>query len=75
MEDTPAVKRNSEAGASYKPKLRPGPHHWLLVVRSVHAVPVHFLLVVVENGALASICVVLVMSLMRVVVWVCWACS
>ena len=32
-------------------------------------VPVHFLWVVVEKGALAGICVVLVLSLVRVVVF------
>ena len=67
---TPSVKRSSKAGALYKPKSRPSLHHLLLVVRSVHAVPVHCLLMVVEKGALAGICVVLVMSLVRVVVWV-----
>ena len=70
VEVTPTVKPQSKAGASYKPKPRPSPHHLLLVVRSVHFVPVHFLLVVVEKGALAGICVVLVTSLVRVVVWV-----
>ena len=44
VEVPPAVKPQSKAGASYK--LEPGPssHHLLLVVRSVDAVPVHFLL-------------------------------
>ena len=70
MEVTPAVKPTSKAGSSYKPKPGPSSHHLLLVVRSVHAFPVHFLLVVVENGALAGICVLLVMSLVRVVVCV-----
>ena len=70
MEDTPAVKRSSKAGPSYKPKPRPSLHHLLLVGRSVYAVPVHFLLVVMENGALDGICVVLVMSLVRVVICV-----
>ena len=67
-EVAPAVKGNSKAGASYKPKPRPSLHHLLLVVRSLHAVPVHFLLVIVEKGALARICVVFVMSFVRVVV-------
>ena len=67
VEVTPTVKPQSKVGASYKPKPRPSPHHLLLVARSVHAIPVHFLLVVVEKGALAGICVVLVMSLVRVV--------
>ena len=75
MEVTPAIKPKSKAGPSYRPKPGSLLHHLLQVGRSVHAVPVHFLLVVMENGALASICVVLVMSLMRGVVWVCWACS
>ena len=70
VEVTPTVKPQSKAGASYKPKAGPSSHHLLLLVRSVHAFPVHFLLVVVENDALAGICVLLVMSLMRVVVCV-----
>ena len=70
VEVTPAVKPKPKAGASYKPKQGPSSHHFLLVVRSVHAVPVRFLLVVVEKGASAGICVVLVMSLVRVGVWV-----
>ena len=70
VEVTTAVKPQSKAGASYKPKPGPSSHHLLLVGRSVHVVPAHFLLVVMENGALDGICVVLGMSLMRVVVWV-----
>ena len=70
VEVAPAVKRSSKAGASYKPKPGPSSHPLLLVVRSVHAVPVHFLLVAVEKGALADICVVLVLSLVRVLVCV-----
>ena len=70
VEDTPAVKPQSKAGVSYKPKPRPSPHHLLLVVRSVHAFPVHFFLVVMEKGPLAGIRVVSVMSLVRVVVCV-----
>ena len=70
VEVTPAVKSNSKAGPSYKPKPGSPSHHSLLVGRSVHVVPAHFLLVVMENGALDGICVVLVMSLMRVVVCV-----
>ena len=52
VEVTPAVKPKSKAGASYEQKTRPSPHHLLLVVRSVHAVPVHFLWVVVEKRCL-----------------------
>ena len=70
MEVTPAVKPQSKAGASYKPKPGPSSPHLLLVARSVHAVPVHFLLVVMEKCALACICVVLVMPLVQVVVCV-----
>ena len=68
MEVTPAIKPKSKAGASYKPKPGPSSHNFSLVVRSVHAVPVHFLLVVMEKRDLAGICVVLVMPLVRVVV-------
>ena len=69
MEVIPAVKPQSKTGAAYKPKPRPSLHHLLLVVRRVHAVPLHFLLAVMEKGALAGICVVLVMSsVVRVVV-------
>ena len=56
MEVTPAVKPQSKASASYKPKLGPSSHHSLLVV--------------MEKGALAGICVVPVISLVRVLVWV-----
>ena len=61
VEVTPAVKPQSKAGASYKPKPRPSPHHLLLVVRRVHAFPAHLFLVVLEKGALAGICVVLLL--------------
>ena len=70
VEVTTAIKPQSKAGASYKPKPGPSLHHLLLVVRSVHAVPVHFLLVVMEKCALACISVVLVMPLVQVVVCV-----
>ena len=70
MEVTPAIKPKSKAGPSYKPKPGSPSHHLLLGGRSVHVVPAHFLLVFMENGALDGICVVLVMSLMRVVVCV-----
>ena len=52
MDVTPAIEPQSKAGASYKPKPRPSSDHLLLV----------------EKGALAGICVVLVLSLVRVVV-------
>ena len=58
---TPAVKPQSKAGASYKPKPRPSPHHLLLVVQSVHAFPAHVSLMVLEEGALADICVILLL--------------
>ena len=70
MEVTPAIKPKSKAGPSYKPKPGSPSHHLLLVGRTVHVVPVHFLLVVGEQGALAGICVVLVMYLVQVVVCV-----
>ena len=69
MEVAPAVKPTSKAGASYN-ETRTLVGSFAAGGVKCSVVPVHLLWVVVEKGALAGICVVLVMPLVRVLVCV-----